>query len=105
MASKTTVELVDDLDGTEAEQTVTFALRGTTYEVDLNEKNAAKLDKALEKYVAAARKVGRNSAPRGRSTSNREETAQIRTWAKDNGIEVSERGRISQSVKDAYAAR
>ncbi len=115
MATMTTVTLVDDLDGSEASESVTFALDGASYEIDLNEKNAEKLRDALAGFVANARRVdgsrrgGRSAkarparAARGpRTAPDREQTAAIREWARANGHEVSERGRLSASVLAAF---
>lgn len=109
MATQTTVTLVDDLDGSAAAETVEFALDGVTYEIDLNEKNAKKLRDALNNYLAAARpvsKAGRGGARRGRRTqitgNSREYLAAVRTWARKNGYEVSDRGRIAQTILDAF---
>ncbi|MEU6765912.1 Lsr2 family protein [Streptomyces sp. NPDC046853] len=107
MAQKTIVTYVDDLDGGEADATVTFGLDGKTYEIDLNEKNAGKLRKALEKYVTAGRKTGgRTSAgTRGRVTtakSSNQDTAAIRSWAKEQGYDVNDRGRVPASIREAY---
>ena len=105
MAQKVNIVLVDDLDGSEATETVTFGLDGTTYEIDLNDANAASLREALSGYVGHARKVtggtrrGRKSG--GGSSSN---TKDVREWAKAQGMEVSERGRISSDVQRAYDA-
>ncbi|TDD30792.1 Lsr2 family protein [Kribbella turkmenica] len=104
MAQRVQVVLEDDLDGGKAEETVTFGLDGTTYEIDLSKKNAAKLRDALSGYVGAARRVsgrrgGGRARGRGRSASD---SADIRAWAKENGYDVSERGRISAEVRAAY---
>ena len=105
MAQKVNIVLVDDLDGTEATQTVTFGLDGTTYEIDLNDANADALREAVSGYVGHARKVtgGRRGrkASGGSSSSN---TKDVREWAKAQGMEVSERGRISADVQQAYDA-
>ena len=113
MAQQTTVRFVDDLDGSEASGTFDFSLEGRSYQIDLSDENAAKLRDALAPYVDAARKAGGRS--RGRASrqttvaekparSSREETAAIRQWARDNGHQVSERGRIPKSVIEAYQA-
>jgi hypothetical protein len=87
-----------------------FGLDGRSYEIDLNDKNAAKLRKELEKYAAVGRKVGgkTSAGSRGRASSaakgSGEDTAAIRQWAKENGIDVNDRGRVPASVKEAYAA-
>ncbi|MGN6302567.1 MAG: histone-like nucleoid-structuring protein Lsr2 [Angustibacter sp.] len=110
MAQKVQVVLIDDIDGGDADETVTFALDGVTYEIDLNTDNAAKLRDALAVWVGNARRVsGRASTGRstsrssGRRSSGAEDSAAIREWAKDNGYQVSERGRISAEVREAYA--
>lgn len=111
MAQVTEVRLVDDLDGGTADESVEFAIDNKHYEVDLSDKHAAQLRDVLAPFVAAARRAGgatvtrarRASAPR--STGAREDTAAIREWAGANGIEVSARGRIATSVRDAYESR
>jgi hypothetical protein len=111
MAQRVQVLLIDDIDGSEGAETVTFSLDGVSYEIDLSAKNAAKLRDAFAMWVGNARKVGRGSssasAARGsrRASRSGNDTAAIRSWAKENGYEVSERGRISRQVMDAYAAR
>ncbi len=108
MAQKVNIVLVDDLDGSEADETVTFGLDGTTYEIDLTDANAAALREALSGYVGHARKVtggarrGRKSS--GGSSSGGTNTKDVREWAKSQGMEVSERGRISADVQRAYDA-
>lgn len=118
MATMTTVTLVDDLDGSEASGSVSFALDGASYEIDLSEDNAEKLRDALAGFVASARRVDGGSrrgpgrpkaaakpakAVRGaRTAPDREQTAAIREWARANGHEVSERGRLSASVLAAF---
>ena len=106
MAQKIHIVLEDDLDGSEATETVTFGLDGTTYEIDLNDKNAAKLRDALAGYVGHGRKVG--SAPRrGRkaaASTGGTSAKEIRDWARSNGYDVPERGRVSADVRAAYEA-
>ncbi len=112
MARKVQVILSDDLDeNLTADETVSFALDGTTYEIDLAEKNAKQLRDTFSRYVSAARKVGRGTrasgGARGRSTGgrmDREQAGAIRDWARKNGHAVSDRGRIPASVVDAYEA-
>lgn len=105
MAQKVQIILEDDLDGGEADETVSFALDGTSYEIDLNDANASALREALSGYVGHARKVsggGRRARKSGgASTSN---TKDVREWAKSQGMDVSERGRISADVQQAYDA-
>lgn len=106
MAQKVNIVLVDDLDGTEATETVSFALDGSSYEIDLNDANAAALREALGGYVGHARKVT-GASRRGRKTSTASSgsnTKDVREWAKAQGMDVSERGRISADVQQAYDA-
>ena len=104
MAQKVNIVLVDDIDGSEATETVSFGLDGTTYEIDLNDKNAAKLRDVLATYVGHGRKVG--SAPRrGRrsaAATNGPSAKEIRDWARSNGHDVPDRGRVSAEVREAY---
>ena len=110
MAKHIIHKLVDDLDGGDADETVKFALDGIQYEIDLSEKNAAKLRELFEPYVDAGSKVarggvvvgGRAARGRGGATADREQNKAIREWAAKNGYEVSERGRIPATVVEAY---
>lgn len=110
MAQKVNITLVDDIDGSDATETVTFGLDGTTYEIDLNDANAAALRDALSGYVGHARKVTAGRRPRRSSASSSSssaaggDTKAVREWAKANGYDVSERGRVSAEVQQAYAA-
>lgn len=111
MAQKVQVLLVDDIDGGTADETVTFALDGVTYEIDLTTAHASELRDSFAQWVGHARKVGgrsssgRTPAARGGSARRASGDAQaIREWAKANGHHVSERGRISAEVKSAYDA-
>ena len=105
MAQKITVALEDDLDGGPAAETLRFGLDGSEYEIDLNTKNAATFRKQLTPFVEYARKAGRGQRRRsGRTSSSRQRSGDIRAWAKDKGIPVSERGRIPASVVEQYEA-
>lgn len=105
MAQKITVALEDDLDGGPADETVRFEFDGADYEIDLNKKNAAKFRKQLAPFVEHARKAGRGQSRRSsRTASTRQRSGEIRAWAKDHGITVSERGRIPASVVEQYQA-
>jgi hypothetical protein len=105
MAQKITVALEDDLDGGPADETVRFGIGGTEYEIDLSKRNAATFRRKLAPFIEHARKAGRGARRRpGRTTSSRERSADIRAWAKDQGIAVSERGRIPASVVEQYEA-
>ena len=102
MARKTFVELVDDMDGGKADETVSFALDGVAYEIDLTAANATELREAIGVWAGKARRVG-GRRKTGASTP-REDTAKIRAWAQENGHTVGDRGRIPTEVRDAYTA-
>lgn len=106
MARKVLVRLVDDLDGMPSEDvaTVTFSLDRVTYQIDLNESNATKLRDGLASYVAAARRTGgrvRRGAP-GRAAGTGNDGPAIREWARENGHDLAERGRIPSHIVDAF---
>jgi Lsr2 len=109
MAKKTIVELTDDLDGSAADETLRLALDGTEYEIDLTKAHANQLRDALKPYVKAARKADGSRVGRRGGTGNRRPTPRdrdqvkvIRDWAKQQGMKVSARGRISRDVEKAY---
>jgi hypothetical protein len=105
VVQKVTVVLEDDLTGGPAEQTIQFAFEGTDYEIDLNAKNAAAFNKQLAPYVEHARRAGRAQPRRsGRTVAGRQRSGDIRAWAKEHGLAVSERGRIPANVVDQYNA-
>jgi len=105
MAQRVSVELEDDLDGGPADETVRFGLDGTEYEIDLRKTNASKFRRQIAPYIEHARKAGRGQRRRtARTPSSRERSGDIRAWAKDQGIAVSERGRIPASVVERYEA-
>ena len=105
MAQKVTITLVDDLDGSEGAETVSFGLDGTSYEIDLSEKNAAKLREALAGYVGHARKAGRAKTGRSKAAASSGPSArELRDWARSNGYEVSDRGRVPEEVRQAFEA-
>lgn len=101
MAQKIQVILIDDITGEEATETINFALDNVSYEIDLSAENAARLRSDFATWVNAARRVSsrRGAAARGRSG----DSAKVRAWAKENGYQVSERGRISAEIREAYA--
>jgi hypothetical protein len=107
MAQETIVRLLDDIDGKPADETVSFSLDGVPYEIDLRAKNADKLRKVFAPYVENARKGGlrRAGRGRGRTTHNRERAADIRGWAKDQGITINDRGRIPAEIVQAYESK
>jgi hypothetical protein len=107
VASRTITTLTDDIDGGDADETVTFSFKGTSYKIDLSKKNVDKMVKALKPYTSAARKSGGRRSGTGRTTSSGADKAQlakIRDGARANGHQVSDRGRISAGVQEAYHA-
>ena len=104
MARKTYVELIDDISGDTADETVSFALDGVAYEIDLSADNAEKFREELGSWVGKARRVGgrrtRGTASGSRASSN--DSAKIRQWAREAGYEVPDRGRISGTIRKAY---
>ncbi|MET3984124.1 Lsr2 family protein [Streptomyces sp. NPDC098789] len=108
MAQKVQVLLVDDLDGGEADETVTFALDGKTFEIDLTTANAEKLRGLLEPYLKGGRRTGGRAAAAGRTkgraaaTAGHPDTAEIRAWAKAKGLSVNDRGRVPSEIREAY---
>jgi hypothetical protein len=112
MAKQVITVLTDDLDGGDADRTIEFGLDGVNYSIDLSEKNAGRLRKALDPYLSVASRVGRTGgngrvAPRPAQPvrANRDQNQAIREWAGKNGYEVSERGRIPGSVVEAFHAK
>jgi hypothetical protein len=103
MAQKVSIVLVDDIDGGDADETLTFALDGTGYEIDLSADNAARLREALAPYVGHARKVtGRKPAAKKAAGSS---TKDVREWARANGwASLGDRGRVPADVQQAYDA-
>jgi hypothetical protein len=107
MASRTIIEMTDDLDGGQADETVTFALDGQAFEIDLSTENAKALRDSVAEFVAAGRRV-RAAAARPAATtkrrSSRDDVQAVREWAKGQGFTVSDRGRIPAQVQSAYDA-
>jgi hypothetical protein len=117
MAQRVNVVLVDDIDGNDAVETVTFGLDGVEYEIDLSEENANKLRESLSLYVGHGRRTGgrrrsgggqsgdqKPSRSRSTSSSDGPSASEIREWARANGHTVPDRGRVSSEVREAYAA-
>ncbi|HEY0869821.1 MAG TPA: Lsr2 family protein [Acidothermaceae bacterium] len=111
MAQKVQVTLVDDIDGSSADETLTFGIDGVFYEIDLSKSNAKKFRESLNAYVGAARRSGRSSRvgrPRGRAGRSKAAagsaapTSEIRAWARSKGIKVNERGRIAADIVARY---
>jgi hypothetical protein len=113
MAQVTEIRLVDDLDGGNADESVDFTVDNNRYQMDLSEKNAARLREVLAPFIAAARRAGGSTTTRSprstiaaaRPAGAGTETAAIREWASVNGFSVSTRGRIAASVREAYQNR
>lgn len=114
MAKQIVTLLTDDIDGTDADRTVEFGLDGVNYTIDLSDKNAGKLRKALDPYLTAATRIGRSATTSripARETAaapnrtNRDQSQAIRKWATKNGHEVSERGRIPASIVEAFHSK
>lgn len=113
MAERIVRQLIDDIDGSEIPdgegERVTFSLRGTEYQIDLSKSNVAKLEKALKPFLEASAKVRGRGGRRAKSVgpagpSSREQLSAIREWARSNGYEVSNRGRIKAEVVEAFEA-
>lgn len=125
VAQRTVITMTDDIDGSEASDTVVFSLDGSTYEIDLNEAHAEDLREVLAPYVGAARRIGPPRARGGRASAHRPRSSEvvdpkavdatavdpravdpraIRAWAESNGVEVSARGRLKAEVVEQYKA-
>jgi hypothetical protein len=106
MARQITESLIDDIDGGNASVSVQFTYEGKTYEIDLNKRNAKKFDDLLKPWITAGRRVTARPGTARKSTTASDPAylAQVRAWAKENGYEVSARGRIAQQTLDAYKA-
>ncbi|UUV32304.1 Lsr2 family protein [Amycolatopsis roodepoortensis] len=114
MAQQVLVSLVDDIDGTEADETVEFALDGVTYQIDLSADNAEELRDALAQYVEHSRRAGGRKrravvgtaalspVSKAPTLADREQNQAIRAWARKNGYEVNDRGRIPSEIVEAY---
>ena len=106
MAQRVHIVLEDDIDGSKASETVSFGLDGAVYEIDLNSKNATALREALAPYIGHGRKVPA-AAKRGRRSSSSTSThsaREMRDWARSNGYKVTDRGRVSSEVREAFEA-
>ncbi len=111
MARTVQVQLLDDIDGSQADETLKFGLDGTNYEIDLSTKHAEKLRASLAKFVLKSRRLSRSrvtatgrSRPSTPARTDRAQNQAIRDWAKAKGIEVSDRGRIPASILEQYQA-
>jgi hypothetical protein len=106
MAKTTITQITDDLDGSKDAATYSFAWQGTEYSIDLSSKNFKALDKLLRPYIDAGEKVTRrsNSSRRSSAPPARKDFTSIREWAKSQGLEVSDRGRIPRAIVEQYEA-
>lgn len=104
MAQRTQILLIDDIDESEATETVQFGLDGATYEIDLNDANAAKLRDAMATWIGAARRSGGRKSTRRAAGARSSDVSAVREWARQNGHTVSSRGRVPASVQSAYDA-
>jgi hypothetical protein len=106
MAQQIQTLFIDDIDGSEAASTVRFALDGVEYEIDLSAEHTDELHAALGKYIGHARKVGGTSrrAPRGRRTAGTVSTTAIRSWAREQGYDIKDRGRVPADLVAKYQA-
>jgi len=105
MAQQVHTQFIDDLDGAEAAGTVSFALDGASYEIDLSSAHSSELHATLDQYIAHARRVTpRRGSRGGRRRGNAVDTAKVREWAKDHGIDIKERGRVPATVTEQYRA-
>ncbi|MBT2538877.1 Lsr2 family protein [Arthrobacter sp. ISL-69] len=105
MAKRVITTLEDDLDGSEASETITFSLDGAEYEIDLNDSNANELRAAMNKYVSVARRsAGRPRSARRSGAPGSNDTKAVRAWALENGFPVSTRGRLQADVLARHAA-
>lgn len=106
MAQRVQIVLEDDVDGGVASETVTFGLDGVTYEIDLNDKNAARLRDSLSTWVGHARSSSSRRGGRRRASTRpagrRSDLSEVREWARNSGFTVSDRGRVSAAVQEAY---
>lgn len=104
---KVQVILIDDIDGSGADRTVQFGFDGTHYEIDLSDANVAKLEEALAPFIEKATKVSSARAAGGRArrtASGRSKAAEVRAWAKEQGIAVPDRGRVPNDILEQYEA-
>jgi len=105
MAQRIQTLFIDDLDGTQAAGTVRFGLDGTEYEIDLSPAHSEQLRNALEQYIRHARRTGTaKRASRSQRGNHTVDTAKVRDWAKEHGIEIKDRGRVPATVVEKYQA-
>ena len=105
MAKKTHIELVDDIDGSKADETIAFSIDGAHYEIDLSAENAEKIRAEIGEWAEKGTRVARKKARRASApSSSSEKNARIRQWAKDRGMDVADRGALPKTIIDEYEA-
>ncbi len=104
MAQKVETLLIDDLDGSHAEGTVRFSVDGTDYEIDLSASHAQQLRDALAPYISAARRAGASSRRTGQKTARPPDPTEVREWARAQGIDVKDRGRVPADLIAKFKA-
>lgn len=108
MAQRVKIELVSDLSGEEIAEgkgeTVSFALDGTTHEIDLTSKEADNFRGLFQDYIAVARKIGRKTGTAGKRSQVTSDAKDVRAWAQSQGLEVPDRGRIPADIREKYEA-
>jgi hypothetical protein len=108
MAQRMKIELISDLDGGHADETVHFGIDGTNYQIDLSTADARALRKVLEQYAKAGRKLPASTSKGGKASASasatikRDTARKVREWAKDNGYSISARGRVPAGIIEAY---
>jgi hypothetical protein len=108
MAKRVVETLIDDLDGSDADRTISFTIDGDQYAIDLSKSNAEKFEAAVAPYVKAARKTSTARASAGRSRrggSSASDTKEAREWLRANGHQVSDRGRVPAPLMELYRNR
>ncbi len=103
MAQRVQVILEDDIDGSEAQETISFSIDGSTLEIDLSNEHATALRSTLDRYIERARKAP-SPKRQTRTVSNRAKSSAVRAWAREHGTAVNDRGRIPASVTKEYRA-
>jgi Lsr2 len=104
MATKVLTTLQDDIDGSNATQTIQFALDGVEYEIDVSDRNANRLRNSLDEFITHGRKIGGRRTPKKTAPAGHVDTKAVRAWAQSNGIEVNTRGRIPAQIVERYRA-
>lgn len=104
MAQQIKTLLIDDIDGSEAVETVKFSYQGVEYEIDLSERHSKALDESFQEWIEHARRVGGRRSTGKSATKSGLDTSEVRAWARENGYDVNDRGRVAGHIIDAYLA-